>query len=90
MNQAGITDPQTQLGINGGMKTQALIENITMSFFVDKIGRRPMYLVSTIGTFVIFTIWTIISARIEIAPNNSLGYAFVAMIFLYGIFYDFK
>jgi len=90
MNQAGITDPQTQLGINGGMKTQALIENITMSFFVDKIGRRPMYLVSTIGTLVIFTIWTVISARIEIAPNNSLGYAFVAMIFLYGIFYDFK
>ncbi|KAH7030730.1 general substrate transporter [Microdochium trichocladiopsis] len=90
MNQVGITNPQTQLGINGGLKTQALIENITMSFFVDKIGRRPMYLISTVGTFVIFTVWTIISARLEIAPNNSLGYAFVAMIFCYGLFYDFK
>ncbi|KAJ1331980.1 hexose transporter-like protein [Microdochium nivale] len=90
MDQVGITDPQTQLGINGGMKTQALLENFILSFYVDKIGRRPMYLISTIGTFLTFNAWTIISARFEIAPASQLGYAFVFMIFMYSLFYDFK
>lgn len=90
MDQVGITDPQTQLGINGGMKTQALLENFILSFYVDKIGRRPMYLISTIGTFLTFNAWTIISARFAIAPASQLGYAFVFMIFMYSLFYDFK
>lgn len=50
MNDIGITSPQTQLGINGGLKTWALIVNITMSFFVDRIGRRLIYIISTVGT----------------------------------------
>jgi hypothetical protein len=90
MDNVGITNPQTHLGINAGMKSQALIENITLSFYIDKFGRRPIYLVSTIGTLVTFTIWTIISARYEIAPAKGLGYGFVFMIFCYGLCYDFK
>ncbi|KAG4433701.1 hypothetical protein IFR05_010810 [Cadophora sp. M221] len=90
MNSMGITDPHTQLGINGGLKSWALIVNIFMSFQVDRIGRRPTYLISTIGTLVAFTIWTIISARYAISPANGLGVAFVFMIFVYGTFYDFK
>lgn len=90
MNNMGITSPETQLGINGGLKTWGLIVNITMSFFVDKVGRRRIYLISTIGTLFAFTIWTIISARYAIAPVNGLGGAFVFMIFVYGTFYDFK
>lgn len=90
MDSVGITDPQTQLGINGGMKSMGLVINIGFAFFVDIFGRRPMYLVSTIGTCVVFNAWTIVSARYEISPADSLGYAFVAFTFLYGIFYDFK
>ncbi|KAL2070567.1 hypothetical protein VTL71DRAFT_13593 [Oculimacula yallundae] len=90
MNAVGITDPQTQLGINGGMKTWSLFVNISMSFAADRLGRRPIYLISTIGTFVAFTIWTIISARYQISPVNGLGHAFVFMIFIYNTFYGFK
>jgi hypothetical protein len=90
MDEVGMTDPQTQLGINGGMKTLALCENFIFSFLIDKLGRRPIYLISTIGTFVTFNIWTIISARYDVQPQNSLGYGFVVMIFMYGIFYDIK
>lgn len=90
MDNVGITDPQTQLGIKGGMKTVALCENFIFAFFIDKLGRRPIYLISTIGTFVTFNIWTIISARYDIRPQNTLGYGFVVMIFMYGIFYDIK
>ena len=90
MDEVGMTNPQTQLGINGGMKTLALCENFIFSFLIDKLGRRPIYLISTIGTFVTFNIWTIISARYAIQPQDSLGYGFVVMIFMYGIFYDIK
>ncbi|KAI9055217.1 hypothetical protein LZ554_000181 [Drepanopeziza brunnea f. sp. 'monogermtubi'] len=90
MNSMGITNPNTQLGINAGLKTWGLLVNVFMSFFVDRVGRRPIYLVSTIGTLVAFTIWTVISARYAIAPQDSLGVAFVFMIFVYGTFYDFK
>lgn len=72
------------------MKTWSLFTNVTMSFFVDKIGRRPMYLISTVGTLVAFNIWTIIAARYDATPRHSLGIAFVFMIFVYGFFYDFK
>ncbi|EDU43814.1 lactose permease [Pyrenophora tritici-repentis Pt-1C-BFP] len=90
MDNVGLTNPQTQLGINGGMKTLALVENFTFSFLVDKLGRRPIYLISTIGTFVMFNIFTIISARYAIAPRPALGKGFIASIFLYGVFYDVK
>jgi len=80
MDNVGLTDPQTQLGINGGMKTLALVENFVFSFLVDKLGRRPIYLISTVGTFVMFNIFTIISARYDAAPKNGLGKAFIASI----------
>ncbi|KAG9964146.1 putative hexose transporter, partial [Aureobasidium melanogenum] len=90
MKDIGITSANTQLGINGGMKSCSLVTNIGMSFAADKLGRRPMYLISTIGTFVVFNIATILAARYAIIPHSSLGAAFVAMLFVYGFFYDFK
>ncbi|KAG5743850.1 hypothetical protein H9Q70_013444 [Fusarium xylarioides] len=90
MDNVGITKAETQLGINAGMKTQGLIINTAFAFFIDIFGRRPIYLTSTIGTCVIFTFWTIVSARYDIDPNKALGYAFVALTFIYGLFYDIK
>lgn len=90
MDSVGIKDAQTQLGINAGMKTEGLVVNFIFAFFIDILGRRPVYLTSTIGTFVVFNAWTIVSARYEIAPNKALGYAFVFLTFLYGVFYDIK
>jgi MFS family permease len=46
MKEIGITSSSTQLGINGGMKSCSLVTNIGMSFLADKMGRRPMYLIS--------------------------------------------
>lgn len=90
MDNVGMTNPQTQLGINGGMKTVALVENFGFAFLIDKLGRRPIYLISTIGTFVCFNIFTIISARYEVTPKPQLGHGFIAIIFFYGVFYDIK
>jgi hypothetical protein len=90
MDSVGITKASTQLGINAGIKSEALIMNFLLAFFIDKLGRRPIYMVSTVGTFVVFNAWTIVSARYEIAPNSALGYIFVVLTVLYGFFYDIK
>ncbi|KAH8731896.1 general substrate transporter [Phaeosphaeriaceae sp. PMI808] len=85
VDNVGMTDPQTQLGING-----ELCENFAFAFFIDKLGRRPIYLISTVGTFVVFNIFTIISARYDTKPQNGLGRGFIVSIFFYDIFYDIK
>jgi MFS family permease len=51
MKEIGITSSSTQLGINGGMKSCSLVTNIGMSFLADKMGRRPMYLISVSNTY---------------------------------------
>ncbi|KAJ5356210.1 hypothetical protein N7517_010819 [Penicillium concentricum] len=90
MDSVGITKASTQLGINAGIKSEALVTNFVLAFFIDRLGRRPVYMVSTVGTFVVFNAWTIVSARYDIAPNQALGYIFVALTVLYGFFYDIK
>jgi hypothetical protein len=90
MNSIGITDPKTQLQLNGCLTTFGLVTNTFFSFFVDRFRRRPIYLTSTIGTLVAFTIWTIISARYAISPAAGLGRGVVVMIFVYYFFYNIK
>ena len=90
LNDIGITDAKSQLGINGGLTTFSLITNVFFSFFVDKWGRRRIQIISTVGMLVCFVIWTIISARYAIHADNSLGKAVVAMIFLYYLAYNLK
>lgn len=38
----GITDPTTQLGINGGLQIFNLIVAISASLLVERVGRRPL------------------------------------------------
>lgn len=59
-----------------------------MCFFVDKIGRRKLFLTSTIGMLVSFIVWTICSARYAIAGNHAAAQAVIAMIFIYYVFYN--
>ncbi|KAF2009722.1 general substrate transporter [Aaosphaeria arxii CBS 175.79] len=84
----GITDPNTQLVINGVLNIWNCIIATTMCFFVDKIGRRPLFLIATGGMMFVFIIWTICSERYDATKVKANGNAVVAMIFLYYTFYN--
>ncbi|KAF9729451.1 Lactose permease 16 [Paraphaeosphaeria minitans] len=88
LDTIGITDPDMQLKINGVLNIWNCLVAVTMCFFVDKIGRRPLFLVSTAGMCMSFVIWTILSERFEATHVKANGSAVVFMIFLYYTFYN--
>jgi MFS family permease len=56
---------------------------------VDKVGRRPLFLTAISGMILSFAMWTIMLAlfdKHDQAPGY--GYAQVAFIWIFGIFYD--
>jgi MFS family permease len=49
-DSVGITSPNSQLGINGGLSILSLIVSVTFALLCDRVGRRPLFLAATIGT----------------------------------------
>lgn len=88
LNSIGYTSSIQQNLINGCLQIMNMIVALTMCFFVDKIGRRKLFLVSTAGMLVAFIVWTICSARYAIAGNHNAANAVIAMIYLYYVFYN--
>ena len=59
-------------------------------FFVDKIGRRPLFLSSCCGMLACFIATTIALARYADSPNGNVnaGHTVIVFIFLYYISYN--
>jgi len=81
--QIGITDPSTQDVINGVLTIFNAIIAITQCFFVDKVGRRPLFLVSTAGMCLSYICWTISASQYELHGSDAAGRAVLAFIFIY-------
>jgi len=79
----GIKNGNIQLIINGCLQILNMIVATGQCFVVDRIGRRPLFLVATIGMLCTFIVWTICSARYAINASSGAGGAVVAMIFIY-------
>ncbi|KUJ22335.1 MFS sugar transporter-like protein [Mollisia scopiformis] len=86
--QIGITNSTTQLLINAILQIVNIIVATGMCFFVDRVGRRFLFLVATSGMLVIFVIWTICGAEFLLHPSKAVADTVVVMIFLYYCFYN--
>jgi MFS family permease len=84
----GITDGKLQTEINGILQIVNFVVALTMCFFVDKLGRRPLFLFSTGGMLLCFICWTICAARFSINADTAAANAEVAFIFLYYVCYN--
>ncbi|GFP60586.1 lactose permease [Trichoderma asperellum] len=88
-NSIGITNNKQQLLLNGGITINGWVWGNLFSLFIDKIGRRPMWLIGMSGMFVAFlllTVFTGVNTGIHY-ENHALGRATIFTIFLFGIFY---
>ncbi|TBU44547.1 general substrate transporter [Dichomitus squalens] len=77
----GITDPNTQLLINGCLNIYNFIIAIVAGLLCDKIGRRPLFIASTIGMFVFWVLQTVCFALYSETGNIAAAHTFIAMIF---------
>ncbi|KAG8853280.1 hypothetical protein FRB96_008365 [Tulasnella sp. 330] len=84
----GITNPATKTLINGILQLFNYGMAICSSFFVDRIGRRRLFLISNTGMLVVFVFWTVTSALFTETGSKVAANATIVMIFLYYTFYD--
>ncbi|KAF7558142.1 hypothetical protein G7Z17_g2 [Cylindrodendrum hubeiense] len=87
MDTVGIKDKKTQALVNGIINIWNWGLALTTAFFVERVGRRPLFRTSTIGMLFVFTAWTVASARFAETNDRSAGVAVMALIFVYEIFY---
>jgi MFS family permease len=86
----GITNPETQNLINGGLQIYNWVIACTCSTLLDRLGRRFLLLTSNIGMLIAFTIWTILAARNQQTEDAHQGLAIgvLVMIFVFMFFYN--
>jgi sugar porter (SP) family MFS transporter len=85
----GITNTHTQLVINGCVTINGLVWGMLFSFFIDRLGRRKMFLGGMAGMFVAFlllTVFTGVNSANDFGMTG-LGGATIAMIFVFNAFY---
>jgi hypothetical protein len=86
-NSIGITNKDTQLEFNGGQQILSLIVSVGCAMLCDRVGRRPLFLSSTLGMLLCFVAWTICSANYQDTGNVSAGKAVVGFIWIFNVCY---
>jgi MFS family permease len=79
LEQIGVTDPNMQLVINAILQIVNIITAVGMCFFVDKIGRRKLFLISTSGMLGVFIVWTICSAQFAATGSTAAANAVIVV-----------
>ncbi|GBE89823.1 hypothetical protein SCP_1701480 [Sparassis crispa] len=84
----GIKSEAIQLLITAILAVWNLFWAIGISFYVDRLGRRPLFLAAAGGSCIFFTVQTICSAQFAIHGTPAAAHAVIASIFLYYAAYD--
>ncbi|KAL3419550.1 sugar transporter [Phlyctema vagabunda] len=88
LDTAGITNTNTQLAINIGLSVWNLICAVTGSIYIDKIGRRNGFQVSTNMMALVLIIMAVLTKIYAGTDNASASAAIVFLIFFFYGFYS--
>lgn len=84
----GVKDAFTQLYINGILNIINFITALTFCFFVDKFGRRPLFLFSTGGMCISLMVWTVCAQQFIKNGSKAAGNIDIVSIFVFYVFYN--
>ena len=79
----GITDNKTVQQIILSNTCWGLINAVPIALIAPRYPRRRMFLICTIGTAVVYTVWTISSARSAIENSSRAAIPVLVFIFIY-------
>ncbi|KIJ60059.1 hypothetical protein HYDPIDRAFT_32632 [Hydnomerulius pinastri MD-312] len=85
----GITDPTTQLLINGLLNIFNFIVAIGAGFCCDRAGRRPLFLTSCVGMIVFWTAQTICFSIDQQTGSTAAGHAVISSSTAFTMFLAF-
>jgi MFS family permease len=89
LENAGITSSSQQLLMNAINTVLSFISGLVGTVFVDRWGRRQMFLWGTFITGLVYIPITVIASFPVPDITQSMGYGFIACLFLYGITFSF-
>jgi len=85
----GVTNKAQVQYFNLGLSIYNFMIATTASLFVERIGRRPLFLISTAGMLFAYVLWTIGAGINAKTPSNRASANLVmASIFIFNGFYD--
>ncbi|PVH79102.1 general substrate transporter [Cadophora sp. DSE1049] len=88
LKTAGITSVTQQTLINGFLQLWNLIIAVSAALFVDRVGRRFLFLASCIGMLTSYVLITALSGSFATTSHKATGLAIIPMLFIYYGFYD--
>lgn len=84
----GITDAHQISGINGGLAVWNLFLSYAGSLNAERVGRRKLWITSTVGMLGSYIIMTGLSGSFAENGGRGIGIAVVPIMFIYYGFYD--
>lgn len=88
LDSIGISDSYTKTLINGVLQIFNFAASVAAAFMVDRLGRRTLFIWSSIGMLVSFIVWTACSAVNSETGSKQAGIVVVACVFLVYFHYD--
>ncbi|KAF7133887.1 hypothetical protein CNMCM5793_005353 [Aspergillus hiratsukae] len=88
LHSIGITSPVQITLLTSGLAIWNLILAFGAAFNVERFGRRPLFLVSTLGMLISYGLIMGFSAGFATTRSHALSIAVIPSIFLYYGFYD--
>lgn len=88
LDTIGITSSSKQTMINGLLQVSNYVFSVIAAFMVDLLGRRTLFMWSSIGMFVSIVIWTACSAVFNQTGSVPAGKCVVALIFIFFFHFD--
>ncbi|KAG7097495.1 hypothetical protein E1B28_004837 [Marasmius oreades] len=88
LDNVGITDKHTQSLVNLATTLWGFVNATFFAFVSSRFPRRVIYLCCTISLLLVFTGWTIASARYNITNDQASSKTVLAFIFIYSPCYN--
>lgn len=88
LNTIGITSTYDQTLINGLLQIFNFAAALSAAFLVDRLGRRTLFLWSSIGMLVSYIVWTACSAVNSETGSKPAGIVVVVCLFTFFFHYD--